>query len=513
MHEAHTAFSHETWWLIGWLVAVAVLFAFAVALPLKVRRSGAVSLVYSVGIIAGFAAVLVVANMALDRHHVHFDLTREKIYTPSPRAMQVMRDLGQPVKLAYFYRADDERGRRAKMIVELMGDLNPLLEVVTADPNKEPGVARAFGAKTYNSAVVAAGGRRLVVATVDETEMALAIQRVLRQHVVRVCFMQGHDEFRPDNYEFHTHVEGLAGHEHDGAASAVIRAAGHGIGRLRRALESMGYEIAKITPALDGQIPSGCRVVIAASPRTTFLPEESEMLERYMKQGGALLAMFDLGFSLEPGLARLMHRLGIEMPQAQVIDEKSHYATSAEMVAVTGYDKHPATRSVSFTFYPGVRPLVLGEPDAGVTVVPLIASSRASTVKPVAAVAEREVEAPRPTPAALAADNLATSRVLAAAVEGTLGGGEGRPFRAIVMGDGDFASNSFFPFMSNNHLAITMVRWLAREEQGTAIATQVRVPELILLTGQQMQTVFALLVAGLPLSVLALGGLVWWRRR
>jgi hypothetical protein len=148
-----------------------------------------------------------------------------------------------------------------------------------------------------------------------------------------------------------------------------------------------------------------------------------------------------------------------------------------------------------------------------VTVVPLIASSRASTVKPVAAVAEREVEAPRPTPAALAADNLATSRVLAAAVEGTLGGGEGRPFRAIVMGDGDFASNSFFPFMSNNHLAITMVRWLAREEQGTSIATQVRVPELILLTGQQMQTVFALLVAGLPLSVLALGGLVWWRRR
>lgn len=512
MDHTH-ALTNETWWLVGWLIAVGVLFAFAVSRPLKVRQSGPVSFLYSAGIIAAFAGVLVLANVALERHHVHFDLTREKIYTPSARAMQVVRDLEQPVEVAYFYRGDDERGRRAKKIVELMGDLNPLLDVVTADPDKSPDLARSVGAKTYNSAVVSAAGRRLVVTTVDETEIALAIQRVLRQHVVRICFMQGHNEFPPDSYEFHTHVEGLAGHEHDGDASAVIQTPGHGIGRLRRALESIGYEISQITPALDGSISSDCRVVIAANPRTTFLPGESRMLERYLSEGGALLAMFDLGFSLEPGLASLIKRFGIELPQAQVIDEKSHYSTSAEMVAVTGYDKHPVTRSVSFTFYPGIRPLVIGTPAAGLTVVPLIMSSTASRAKPVAAVAEREVAAPRPMPASLAGDAAAKAHVLAAAVEGSLASGGEKPFRAIVVGDADFASNSFFPFMSNNHLAISMVRWLAREETGTAIATRVRVPELILLTGGQIQAIFALLVGGLPLLVLGLGGLVWWVRR
>jgi hypothetical protein len=237
------------------------------------------------------------------------------------------------------------------------------------------------------------------------------------------------------------------------------------------------------------------------------------MLERYLNDGGALLAMFDLGFALEPGLLRLMRRLGITLPQSQVIDKKSHYATSPEMVAVTGYDKHPATRSVSFTFYPGVRPLILVKAAAGVTVVPLITSSNASTVKRVAAVAEREVQTPQLASAPPLVDAGAKSQVLAAAVEGTLGPGEALPFRAIVIGDGDFASNSFFPFMSNNHLAISMVRWLAREEQGTAIATDVRVPELILLTNDGMQTLFALLVVGLPISILTLGGLVCWRRR
>lgn len=512
MEHTH-ALTSETWWLVGWLVAVGVLFAFAITRPLKVHHSGTVSFLYSVGIIIAFAGVLVLANVALERHHVHFDLTREKIYTPSAQAMAVARNVEQPVRITYFFRADDERGRRASKIVELMGHMNPLLDVVTADPDKSPDLARNVGAKTYNSAVVSAAGRRLVVTTVDETEIALAIQRVLRQHVVRICFMQGHNEFAPDSYEFHTHVEGLAGHEHDGAASAVIQTSGHGIGRLRRALESMGYEITTITPALDGTISPDCRVVIAANPRTTFLPAESRMLEDYLAGGGALFAMFDLGFSLEPGLARLLQRFGITMPQAQVIDEKSHYATSPEMVAVTGYDKHPVTRSVSFTFYPGVRPLVLGTPGEGVSVVPLITSSAASVTRAVTAVPERQVDAAQPASASPAAATSASSQVLAAAVEGRLAPGKAQPFRAIVIGDGDFASNSFFPFMSNNHLAISMVRWLAREEKGTTIATRVRVPELILLTGGQMQAVFALLVIGLPLSVLALGGLVWWRRR
>ena len=116
-------------------------------------------------------------------------------------------------------------------------------------------------------------------------------------------------------------------------------------------------------------------------------------------------------------------------------------------------------------------------------------------------------------PASLAGDAVAKAHVLAAAVEGSLAPGGEKPFRAIVVGDADFASNSFFPFMSNNHLAISMVRWLAREEKGTAIATRVRVPELILLTGGQIQAIFALLVGGLPLLVLGLGGLVWWGRR
>jgi len=45
-----------------------------------------------------------------------------------------------------------------------------------------------------------------------------------------------------------------------------------------------------------------------------------------------------------------------------VVDPLSHYHRDAEMVAVTGYDPHPITRTLSLTFFPGIRPLTLTKP-------------------------------------------------------------------------------------------------------------------------------------------------------
>jgi hypothetical protein len=103
--------------------------------------------------------------------------------------------------------------------------------------------------------------------------------------------------------------------------------------------------------------------------------------------------------------------------------------------------------------------------------------------------------------------------VLAVAIEGLLPEADSRPFRALVIGDGDFASNSFFPYMANSDLALAMVRWLLREERAAAIASRVPVPPLILLTADQMRGIFLVVEVLLPLTVIVLGGVVWWSRR
>ncbi|HWA11485.1 MAG TPA: DUF4350 domain-containing protein [Burkholderiales bacterium] len=494
-------------WTAGWLVALAVLFFAGLRIPLQTRLSRWRSFLFNAGVVVAAAGVAVLATVALLLHDVHVDMTREKIFTPSAQAMSVVDQLARPVRLTYFYRGQDPAGRRTKDVVEVMGRRNPMLAVRTVDPDREPSVAQAYGVRMVNAAILEAEGRKVVVQTTDEGEIAIGIQRVLREKVIVACFLEGHNELPMDNFEFHTHMEGIAGHSHDDASSKVIQTTGHGIGRLRRALEAQGYESRKVILATSPQVPKDCQVLIVANPRTTFLPAESAAIEAYLQQGGALFAMFDLGFTLEPRLAGLVSKLGATLPMQAVVDPLSHYSTDAEMVAVAAYDPHPITKNASMSFYPGMRPLVPVPPAAGVRVAPLLTSSRDSYVRSVQPVAIRDAGG-HATQAAPARG----PQLMAIAAEGTLESGA-REFRAVVVGDGDFASNSFLPYLANGDVALGIVRWLVREERAATVSSRIPVPPMILLTGAQMTLIFIVIEILLPLSVLAIGAIVWWRRR
>ena len=146
--------------------------------------------------------------------------------------------------------------------------------------------------------------------------------------------------------------------------------------------------------------------------------------------------------------------------------------------------------------------------------LPLFSSSRDSYTRPVQPVGVRDI-GDEQAPARVRSRKHARPRVLAVAAEGELpGAAAGAPrMRAIIVGDGDFASNSFLPYLSNGDLAMAMVRWLVREERSTAVATRIPVPPMILLSGAQMKAIFLLVEVLLPLLVIALGAMVWWRRR
>jgi ABC-type uncharacterized transport system involved in gliding motility auxiliary subunit len=106
------------------------------------------------------------------------------------------------------------------------------------------------------------------------------------------------------------------------------------------------------------------------------------------------------------------------------------------------------------------------------------------------------------------------AQVLAIAAEGLWPGVPAvRPFRLVVIGDGDFASNSFFPYMSNSDLALGALAWLVREERAPTMKPPVEVLPTVVLTNRQVQWIFAFLVIVLPGLTVAIGGLVWWQRR
>jgi hypothetical protein len=508
--EEHEVLIAPLLWLAGWLLAVMALFWAALRIPLETRLGRWQSWLFTSSLVIAAIGVCTLANVALLLHDGHLDLTRERTYTPSAAAMRVVDELSREVKITYFYHSQDAAGQRGRDILRVMERRNPLLTVRAVDPDKEPMLARTGGVKIYNAAMIEADGRRLMVQSTDETEIALGIQRVLRTRVITVCFVEGHGELPMDNFEFHTHLEGVASHSHGDSSSQIVEMPGHGVGRFRRALEAQGYEVRKLVTAIRAEVPTDCTLVVLASPRVSLLPGESAALRTYLERGSSVLFLFDLGFVLDPGLARLTEDLGVRFEQEVVIDPLSHYQSDPQIVAVTGYESHPITRLTSLTLYPGVRPLSILAVSDNLRVTPLLSSSRDSYTRRVEPVVLGSLQ-PVNTGAAAAVPKVGP-RVLGVAVEGLIAGGN-QPLRAVAVGDGDFASNSFFPYMANSDFLISAVRWLSREDRGVAVASRIPVPPLILLTATQARLVFGLVVLLLPLSAVGVGCLVWWRRR
>lgn len=528
--DSHVDSGHIAWF-VGWLLACAVLLAAGLRLPLQTRLPRPWARFYEPAMILLAVVAAVGAFAALVQRDLHLDLSREKRFTPSTRAIEVVDRLDREVRLTYFSQGNDAGGARARQMLETLARRNPRLVLRLVDPDKQPSLAETYGVKLANAAVLEAEGRRITVQSTEENDIALGIQRVLRLKVITVCFVEGHGEYPVDNFEFHTHVETAGSHSHGDSSAHMIETTGHGVGRLRRALEALGYEVAKLPLATLQRVPSSCSVVAAANPRTTFLPAESRMLERYLAEGGSMLLMLDLGFVVEPTLAGLLGRVGVEVGQDVVIEPASHYGNDRETVAVTGYEPHPITRPVSFTFFPGVRSLSLVPAPSGVRPVALVGTSRDSLARPVTPIAVRQAPATgdgasRGRPPAsgagnagsdskgeAASDGIRGPHVIAIASEGVLGAEGSSPFRAVVFGDSDFASNSFFPYMANSDLALSSLRWLVREDRAAAVSARIAAPPMIMLTRPQMREVFVLAEVLPPLMVILAGAFVWWRRR
>lgn len=484
-------------WFAAVVVALPVLFAAGLRVP-PATAAWLRWLLRGTLVIAALA-VTVFANMALYRHDLQFDLTRERAFTPSAEAQEIVRSLRQPVQLTYFYQKQDPAGRGAAAIVQLLGRLNPMLQVETVDTDQHPALANQLGVQVYNTAVVRTGDRRIQAITTDEAEIALAVLRATRTRETTICFATGHGEYDIDNFSFHTHFEGVQGHSHNIEGIGVVQMEQHGLGRLRQTLEKLGLAARKIALVGGHPVPADCAALIEANPRTRYTGPDSELVRGYLRQGGSLMLLIEPDYTVDETLASVLSDAGVRFREGFVVDPTGHYFTDEQMIAVTKYTRHPITRALALSIYPGARPIEAVS-TAQATPTVLFSSSADSYVITDRLRAEEEAaEAPR------------GAVPLAIASEGRLDGG--KPFRLVAFGDADFASNSFFPYLANADMLLGSISWLIHEERAPVVKPPVEVLPTVALTSAQAQGIFIATVLVLPGAAALLGLLVWWRRR
>ncbi len=503
--------------LTGTVLAAAGGFLLRAELASLVRRRRVEIALYTSGVV-GIIALLawLSANTPL-----RYDLTAAGLYSLSDKSVAVLQRLEKPIHIVFFH--SHLMGETINRYRQIAAETD-LVTVEFHDPALNPAMARMHSVRFPGTSVMTSEGRRVDVNGELEADIINGILRVSQGATQEVCFLTGHGEADPYSKEAHDHVESQADHTHGTGVQYVLHET-HGLAKAANSLEELNYTIRPVSILKDGGAAlEGCAVLVVPGPRSPILDSEVTVLRHFLAQGGDALFMID-PFT-ETGLEPVFGDYGVVLESTLVIDPSHHFAADRSSPAVTQYNNHQVTRDLPLTFFPGVRSLKPGRRVAGAAVTPVINSSLNSfgeTSNERVAFDEGE-DSRGPLTLMVAANKRPVSeedvRMVQSLVRDPSPGADAEPpmraeerSRVIIVGDSDFATNSFFHILGNGNLFLNAVNYLARQENLIGIEPRTRELPRISFTNRQMKGTFFLAVFFLPLVLALVGTAVWWRQR
>lgn len=409
---------------------------------------------------------VVLLNVLAARFRVREDLTADRLYTLSPETEAVLRSLPEPPQVWVFVPEGSPEWMRMEVLLESVRRVVPELTSHFVDPEKEPLTAMEFGILNY-STVVQVGERRESFLGATEQALLEALVRASHPKRARIAFVAGHGE----PYLGESGPTGLR------SAAEV--------------LDSRGYEIMSLDLPRTEAIPESLEVLVIPGPRSEPSPAEELAVERFLARGGRLFLL------LEPGrpvpFAGILEQYGLTFLPDFLSDPQSR---DPQILVTPFVSAHPAVEVARATRMPGVFPgagrieVERGRP--GVAVDILVRSNR-----------DVRVEGED------GSEGEARNLVVAAVKDE----GSGVQSRLVVAADADFASNRLFGTQGNAYLFLGLVRWLGQEEVDVTLSPRPATSRPVVLSQQQGRAFMVLLVGLLPLAVLGMGTVTWWRRR
>ena len=469
---------------------------------------------------AGLVGIYVSIGYFSIAYPLRFDMTEAGLHSLSDQTVSMLQRLEQPVHIVFFH--SHQMGETVERY-ELIAKQTDNVTVEFHDPTLNPAQARFHGVRFPGTAVMTSEGRRSVVNGDSEADIANGILRVSQGITQLICFLDGHGEADPFSKEMHDHLEGTVDHSHGMGVEYVLHET-HGMAKARGSLETLNYKVKKVSLLQEKNGIKDCEVLIVAGPKAALLAPEVDTIKSFLETGGNALFMIDP--FIETGLEPIINAFGARLDDGMVVDETNHFGIDSSAPAVTSYNYHQITREVPLTFYPGSRSLSPTNPVPGVQVTPIVNSSRRSfsETSQDRISFEREIDLPGPRTLMLAANRRPLDEDDAQLLKDLIRSPEQQSrsedvkavtehSRVIIVGDSDFATNSFFHVLGNGQLFLNAISYLAAQENLIGIKPALRELPRFNLTNRQMKGTFFSALFLVPSLLFLIGTAVWWRQR
>lgn len=445
---------------------------------------------YATTYIIVILAVIVVANFLANRYNKTYDATANKRFSLSDETKKVINDAKGDVTIQYF---DDADGMHTgKDLLDRYSALSPKVHIEYIDVMKKPQRARAENVTRKGTAIVELGTKQEEAKTFDEEGITGAMVRAIKGGTRTVCVITGSGEHRLDD----TTPEGFS--------------------TFQTAVQKDNYVTKPVNLLEKAEIPGDCTLIVISGPSGDYIQPEVDAIKKYVENGGRALVMLDPPIKVgrkqtgdNDALDALLESWGVTVDKDLVLDENplgQLAGLGPEVPLVTNYESHAIVNDLAGTAtgFPVARSLEIKN-GANTAVSKLFSTSANSFSTYNLSSAEIRIDPNKDKRGPF---------VLAAA--GTYNTNKpNSQGRFVVVGNSRWASNSFIKVMGNGNvnLAQNIVNWLASDEDLISIRPKDQEDRRISLTTAQFLMVRSVSQFLLPLIVIVMGVMVWFKRR
>src|SRR5437899_6761629 len=419
------------------------------------RRTVRYGLNTAVAVALVLGATVVVQALSF-RHSARWDLTENKRFSLSPQTIQLLGGLKADVNAVAFFRSDQPGKRVAEDLLKQYARYsNGKFTWKSADPDREPGLARRYGIESYGTIVLETKAKSEKVLDAEEEKLTNGLVKVTRGGKRVVYVIQGHGEADPGSSDR------------------------PGFSEAKSALEKGKYEVKPLVLARAGKVPDDATVLILAGPRNDLFPPELEALDAYLGRGGKVLAMVN-PFQNE-GLKKHLVKYGFQLDDDLVVEQNPIgrlFGIGPEVPIIQQYESHPIQRDLGgvTTLFPLTRSITaLKTPPKGVNVQVLARTSPDSWGETNRADLQRGVAKPDPQD---------PKGPLAVAAVATVD-----KARIVVYGTSNLAANQFLNIQGNRDFFLNTVSWLAEEEDQISVRPKDTKQTPVFMSANQAQVV------------------------
>lgn len=438
-----------------------------------------------------FLLLVILLGYLASQYHIAKDITQANRNILTQGSVNVLKQMNGPINITVFATKDDASSGdnfRKGMIdfVTRYQREKKNINLTFINPSVEPKLAQEAGVKEDGEVVVEYQKRtEHITPPIAEQEMTNLLVRLSRTNQQAVMYLDGHGE---------RNLLGIKNHD---------------LGEFGKQLEKKGFKFANPDLTIAQAVPSNGAMLVIASPQVDVSEVEAKKIKTYLESGGNLLWLLD--DDNFRGLNVVAEYLGLQVSSGIALDMASaQYGADARVSFASLYGEHPITTNFMLrTLFPEAHEVTAKGTDENgwkvsnlVEVAPngwLSAEKLAKDAKPVF---NEKKDKRGPINIGVALERIY--------------GKKGQ--RVVVMGNGNFLSNTFITNGGNLDLGVNMVNWLAGDDKLITIQPMplkdinVTIPDTD--SGRLVAwTVFHAFQYFIPLGMMIAGFYFWWKRR